>query len=148
VTTSGVGAFPDGTQLHEVLQTVATSGLSVVLDGWAVPIKTGSRGWVEVPFPGQITRVKMLADQVCNVVVDIWKTTYDNYPPVAGDSICGSAKPRITSASGVPKSEMGLPGSPMTGWTSTISGGDILWFHVDSNDVASMLTISLTIAKS
>jgi hypothetical protein len=148
VTTSGVGAFPVDTPLHDVLQTVSIAGLSVIMDGLAVPVRTGNRGWVEVPFDGQITAVRMLADVLCNITVDIWKTTFAAYPPDSGDSICGSVKPSIASVNGLPKAEFGTISSPMTGWTTSLTAGDILWFHVDSNDLATMLTISLTIARA
>jgi len=145
-TTSGVGDFPEDTLLHTVLQNVATTGLSIIMDGYQTPIRVGNRGWVEVPFPATITYVRMLSDQVCNVVVDIWKTTFASYPPSAANSICASMKPTISGSS--IKAELGTLQYPMTGWTTSVDSGDILWFHVDSNDVSTLLTISMTLARS
>lgn len=139
-TTSGVGGFPPGTVLHDVLSNAATVGLSINLDGLANPILTGNRGWVEVPFKATIVAARMLSDQVSNTTVDIWKTSYANYPPDAGDSICASSKLVLAGAA---KSSNAL-----TGWTTAIAAGDILWFHVDSNDLSTLLAITLTLARS
>jgi hypothetical protein len=155
VTTSGVGDFPEDTTIHDVLSGMydsmvainRTAGLSLVVDGFSVPILSGNKGWVEVPFYGTITSVKMFVDQICNITVDIWKSTYATYPPIADDSICGSVHPSIASSGGLLVSELGSGDNPLTGWDTSLVPGDILWFHVDSNDQATLLTISITIEK-
>jgi glutamate-1-semialdehyde aminotransferase len=83
-----------------------------------------------------ITSWTMIADQVGSIVIDIWKDTYANYPGVVGDSITGSAKPTITSA---------IKGqtSSLTGWTTTVSAGDIARFNVDS--VSTITRINLLV---
>lgn len=83
---------------------------------------------VIVPHDGTITGWTLLADVVGQATVDIWKTTYAAYSagshPVVGDAITGSAKP---SMSGAEKATS----TTLTGWTTSVSAGDILRFHLD-----------------
>jgi len=83
----------------------------------------------------------MLADQSGSIVVDIWKDTYANFPPTDADSITASAPPTISSAQ---KSQ----DSTLTGWTKSISSGDILAFNVDSCATITRVTISLKVEKT
>lgn len=104
-------------------------------------ISTGIYGDISVPFGCVITKVRLLADASGSIVVDIWKDTYTNYPPVVGDSITASAKPTITTAT---KSE----DSTLTGWTTTITAGDTLRFNVDSVTTIKRLALSLEVSLS
>jgi hypothetical protein len=81
-----------------------------------------------------------LADQVGSIVIDIWKDTYDNFPPTSVDSICGGNKPTISNA-------QKYQDSTLNGWTKTINAGDILAFNVDSASTITRLTISLKVKK-
>lgn len=96
------------------------------IDGNGSVITTGVVGvGVTVPFNCTINSVTLLANATGSIVIDIWKDTYANFPPTVSDSICASAKPTISS--GI-KSE----DTTLTGWTKTISAGDVLYFNVDS----------------
>jgi hypothetical protein len=116
------------------------STVQFVIDGGGSTITTGTKGFVEVPFGATITAVRLLADQSGSIVVDIWKDTYANYPPTDADSITASAVPTITTAV---KSE----DTTLTGWTTSISAGDILGFNVDSATTITKLTLSLTLSR-
>jgi len=83
----------------------------------------------------------VLADQTGSIVVDIWKDSYANFPPTDADSITASAPPTISSAQ---KSQ----DSTLTGWTTSISAGDILAFNVDSCSTIARVTLSLKVEKS
>lgn len=97
-----------------------------VIDGGGSAITTGAKkAYLTVPFSGVITKSRLLADQSGSIVVDVWKDTYANFPPVDADSITASAPPTL---SGAQKSE----DSTLTGWTTTINAGDILEVNVDS----------------
>ncbi len=115
--------------------------IEVVIDGGGSTITTGIKVDVEVPFACTINRVTMLADQSGSIVVDIWKDTYANYPPVVGDSITASAKPTITTAT---KSQ----DATLTGWTTSVSAGDTMRFNVDSATTIQRLTLSLKVTKT
>jgi hypothetical protein len=82
-----------------------------------------------------------VADQSGSIVVDIWKDTYANFPPTVADSITGSADPTITTAT---KGQS----STLTGWTTTITAGDILRFNVDSVTTIQRVTLALKVTRS
>jgi len=124
-----------------VPKTLEIVSLTFVIDGGGAVISTGQKGHLEIPFSGTIQRVTMAADQSGSIVVNIWKDTYANFPPTVGDGICGSAKPTISSAQ---KSQ----DSTLSGWTKTISAGDILAFNVDSCSSITRVTISLKVVKT
>lgn len=69
------------------------------------------------------------------------KDTYANYPPVDADSITASAPVTISSAT---KSQ----DSTLTGWTTSISAGDVLGFNVDSITTCQRVTIALKVTKT
>jgi len=115
--------------------------IAFIIDGGGSAITTGQKGHLEIPFACTITQVTMLADQSGSIVVDIWKDTYANFPPTDADSITASAPPTISSAQ---KSQ----DSTLSGWTTSISAGDILAFNVDSCSTIERATISLKVEKS
>jgi hypothetical protein len=115
--------------------------LNFVVDGGGSAIAAGVVGFVEIPFDCDITVGKLLADQTGDIVIDIWKDTYANYPPTNADSITASAPLTI---SGADKSS----DTTLTGWTTTITAGDILWFNVDSASDVTRVTIALTLRRT
>lgn len=116
--------------------------VQLIIDGGGSAITTGVKGYIEVPFAwSDITAARVLADQSGSIVIDVWKDTYANYPPVDADSITASAPPTISSAT---KSQ----DTTLTGWTKTGSAGDILGFNVDSATTVTRVTIALTLKKS
>jgi hypothetical protein len=113
---------------------------SFVIDGGGSAITTGQKGHFVVPA-GTIVEVQLLADQTGSIVVDLWKDTYANYPPVAGDSICASAKPTLSSAA---KSQ----DTTLTGWTTTVAEGDVIAVNVDSAATVQRVTLGLRLQRS
>lgn len=124
-----------------VPKTLEITSITFVIDGGGAAIAAGQKGHLEVPFSGTIQQATMAADQSGSVVVDVWKTSYAGFPPASGNSICGSAKPTISSAQ---KSQ----DATLSGWTKTISAGDILAFNVDSCSSITRLAISLKVVKT
>jgi hypothetical protein len=112
--------------------------LTFIIDGGGSAITTGQKGHLEIPFKCEIQQVTLLADQSGSIVIDIWKDTYANFPPTVDDSICGSAKPTLSSA-------QKYQNSTLTGWTKTINTGDILAFNVDSVATITRITLSLKV---
>lgn len=110
----------------------------ITIDGGGSALTTGLKGFVSIPFAGTITRVRLLADQVGSVVIDIWKDSYANFPPTIADTITAAAKPTISAAN---KSE----DSTLTEWTTAIIAGDVLAFNVDSIATITRVTLELTI---
>jgi len=116
----------------------STRAITFAIDGGGVALTTGVKADVYVPYACTITGVTMLADASGSVVVDIWKDTYANYPPVVGDSITASAKPTITTAT---KSQ----DNTLTGWTTSVSAGNTLRFNIDSASTITRLALTLTV---
>ncbi len=116
------------------------SAIGVIIDGGGAEITPGIKADLEIPFACSISRVTLLADQSGNIVIDIWKDTYADFPPTATDSICASAKPTISAAQ---KSQ----DSTLSGWTTDIAAGDILRFYVESCSSIQRCTVSLRVVK-
>lgn len=123
------------------LDNTKIASIGVTLDGGGSAITTGVKGYIEVPYACTINRVTMLADQSGSIVVDIWKDAYANYPPTDADSITASAPPTISAAT---KSQ----DSTLTGWTTSVSAGDILGFNVDSASAITRLHLILKVTKT
>lgn len=111
-----------------------------VIDGGGYTLLTGNHGCLQVPFAGTITSATILADQTGDAVVDIWKDTYDNYPPTDADSITGSAPLTITD--GVKAT------ATLTTWNTTLAAGSVLSYNLDSVTAIQRLTVTLKIRKS
>jgi hypothetical protein len=122
------------------------AAIEFVLDGGGAALTTGVKGYLEVPFNCTITRATLLGDQSGSVTIDIWRTTYALFNPgthpVVGDSLTAAAVPAI--ASGVKYQDSGL-----TGWTKTLSAGDVLAFNVKVAATAiTRVTCSLLVTKT
>ena len=119
---------------------VRISAIEVIIDGGDSAITTGVKADIEVPFNCTILQATALANETGSIQVDIWKDTYANFPPTDADSITGSNPITISSSN---KSQ----DSTLSGWTTTISAGDILRFNVDSCSSIKRCTISLKVRK-
>lgn len=122
------------------------AAIEYVIDGGGATITTGVKGYLEIPFACTINRSTLLADQSGSIVVNIWKTTYSAFDagsthPVVGDKITASAPPTLSTATKAQD-------STLTGWTTSISAGDILAFNVDSVTTCQRVTLSLKVTKS
>ena len=106
------------------------------MDGAGTALTTGVKGDLEIPFACTINSWTLLGDTTGSIVVDIWKNTYGNFPPTVANTITGSALPTITTST---KGQS----STLTGWTTTITSGDILRFKVDSCTTITKASLSL-----
>lgn len=113
-----------------------------VIDGGGSAITTGIKGWIEAPFNGTIKSARLFADVTGNINIDVWKDTYDNYPPEASwDDVTPAAGIDIASAQ---KAQF----TDLSGWTQrNFSKGDIFAFSVGSCDTITRCTISLTVDR-
>ena len=114
--------------------------MGLIIDGSGSVLGTGLKAYVDVPYDCTIDSWSIYADQVGSAVVDVWKTDYANYPPVDGDSITASALPTLTSA-------IKAESSTLTGWTTSVSQGDIMGFNLDSVSTVTWLALSLRVTK-
>lgn len=120
---------------------IKTAGIIFIIDGVGTTITTGEKGHLEIPFNCTIQQATMVADQSGSIVVDIWKDTYDNFPPTNADTITSATPPTITTAQ---KSQ----DTTLTNWTTTIASGDILAYNVDSCTNITRVTVSLEVLRT
>lgn len=126
--------------LDSGVASLVDAGIQFIINGGGSTITTGVKGYVQIPYDCTITANRLLADQTGSIVVDIWKDTYANYPPDNSDSITASAPPTISSAI---KSQ----DATLTGWTTSISAGDILGYNVDSVTGIQFVTLMLDVTR-
>jgi hypothetical protein len=119
-----------------------TSVIEFVIDGGGSAITAGVKGDLEIPFPCTITRWTLVGDTTGSISIDIWKDSYQNFPPTNADSIIesGNVIPYITS-------DVKNQSSTLTNWTTTINTNDILRFNVDSCSSISRCTLSLFVNR-
>ena len=108
------------------------------IDGGGLEITTGIKVDVKIPFACTIKNWELLGDQVGDIVIDIWKEDYDNFPPDNTDSICEGDEPNLD---GVNKNK----DDEATGFDTDLAEGDILRFNVDSIATLTRIHLSLGI---
>jgi hypothetical protein len=116
--------------------------IGIVIGNGSEESTTGVKGFVSAPFTGTITKARLLSTDASStsgsIVIDVWKDTYANYPPTNVDSITASAPPTLSSAA---KSE----DSTLTGWTTSVTTGDVIGFNVDSVSTVTRVLLELTV---
>jgi len=125
--------------IEEALNGLTNQSINFLIDGGGSEISTGTKGYVRVPFNCTITGVTLLSDVTGSIVIDIHKSTYNNFP--SNSSICASALPALSSAR---KSE----NTTLTGWTTSITAGDVLQFDVDSISSITKCTLALAVTRT
>lgn len=70
--------------------------------------------------------------------IDVWKDTYANYPPTVLNTITAASKPNVVSSNKAQD-------TVLTGWTTTVTEGDIIAFKLESSSVFTSVSIDLEI---
>jgi hypothetical protein len=125
-------AADDGKPLYFALNYIIGDGIN--------SIEVGLKGFLEIPFAATIKQWTLMADQAGDIVIDIWKDTYANFPPTDADTITGANEPSLSAA-------QKAQDSTLTGWTTSISAGDILAFNVDSAATVTQVTLALKMVR-
>jgi hypothetical protein len=113
--------------------------IEFVMDGGGSAITTGVKGFLEIPFNCTIQRVTLLADQSGSIVVDVQTCAYSGFPTTS--SIAASDLPTLSSAQ---KSQ----DSTLTGWSTSLTAGNIIAFKVNSATTVTRVTISLEVVRA
>jgi hypothetical protein len=113
----------------------------ITIDGGGSVITTGVKGYVTVPYNGTITGWDIFADVTGSIVIDVWKDTYANFPPLVADTIAGTEKPTLSSA--IKNQDTNL-----TSWTTAVTAGDIIAFNVDSASTLTRVNLIIYVTKS
>ena len=114
-------------------------GCSFIIDGGGAVIATGLYGGFEVPYDCFVTGWVLLSTDGTSgaIVIDVWKTSYDSFPPTVANTIAGSEKPTILATNNKGRD------LTLTTWTQLLLEGDILYFNVDS--IASLKRVSISL---
>jgi len=115
-------------------------GFTYKADGGGAVLTTGTQVFIEVPYACTIQRVTVIGDQSGSIAWGVWKTNYSGAPPTSGNSIVASAPPTLSSAQ---KSQ----DSTLTGWTTSVSAGDIIGLSIDSVSTLTWCSISFKVQK-
>jgi len=113
-----------------------TTTIPMIIEGGGAEISDGSKGVLPILMDCTVVQWMVLADQTGSIVVDVKKSTYANFPTTS--SIAGTDKPTLSSAQ---KNKS----IALTGWTTTISQGDVLEFVVDSCTTITRATVLLEV---
>lgn len=113
----------------------------LVLDGGGQAITTGIKADVRVPYSGTITGWELVANASGSIVIDVWKDTYANFPPTVADTIAGTEKPTLSSAS---KNQ----DTALSTWTTTVTAGDWIRFNVDSASTVQRVALAIQVDAS
>lgn len=123
------------------------AGIDYVMSavGGALPLGVQGSG-IQIPFDCRIAEVVMNGNIAAgSAIVDIWKCTQSQFDggathPASTDSITGAAQPTIVAGSKY--SDSGL-----SGWTTTLSQGDWLWYNINSSTGFTSLTLALRVTR-
>ena len=119
----------------EWINTAQFASVEFVINGGGSAITTGMKGTLRVPFAGTITEATILDANGASVsiVVDIKKRAFGGG---AAASICAAAKPTLSS-------DDEATDTTLTGWTTAIAAGDLLYFNVDSAATTTLCMVAL-----
>ncbi len=122
---------------------VNTAAVNCIVDGNDAVIAVGAvKGHVYIPFDCTITGWEIVASESGDMVVDIWKDTFANYPPLnVSDSITGTAKPTLTASDKATS-------TTLTDWVTSLNEGDYLKVEVESNSAITWFTLVLRVTRA
>lgn len=115
---------------------VQKRGFGLTVDGAGSTINSGFYGYSTVPFDCTITKYRVFSDQASSIAIDIWVDAYANFPPDNSDSITGSAP--VTLVNSTTNED-----STLTGWSKSLSAGNIIGWHGDRISSATRINLFL-----
>jgi|TARA_B100001996_G_scaffold316303_1_gene259341 hypothetical protein len=111
-----------------------TRTVNYVIDSGSLPMQPGDKGKLVIDVTGKIENIRVLSDQTGDIVFDISKCTYADYPSF--NSITAAQRVQLTNSDK-------YFDDVLNNWTTTIVAGDILNFSVISVNTIRRLLISL-----
>ena len=117
------------------------SSFGLTIDGAGLPITTGHKGYVTIPYSATIYGWDLIGNTTGTCVVDLWKTTIGSFPPTSANTITGSQTPTLSN-------QMINRNDSLTGWTTTtINVNDILAFTVLTASTVSRVNLTIKTIK-
>jgi hypothetical protein len=138
--TSGITGT-SGTSGAGTVTNTNIASITYIIDGGGSAITTGVKGDLEIPFGCTINSWTLVGDQAGSIQIDVWKDSYANFPPTVADTITGTEKPLLSSAT---KNQ----DLTLSTWTTSITAGDTLRFNVDSASTVTRVTLSIKVTKT
>jgi len=114
--------------------TSISRSFGITINGGGSAITTGIKSDIIIPYNMNISGYTMVADVSGSIVVDLWKSDYNIYPPTSASSITDNQKPSITN-------DIKSINTNLTNWTSSINAGDVIRFNVSSSSTITKLTL-------
>ena len=111
-----------------------TRTVNYVIDSGSLPMQPGDKGKITIDVTGVIENIRVLSDQTGDIVLEIEKCTFADYPNFT--SITSGARVQLTNSDK-------YFDDVLNNWTTTIGAGDILRFTVVSVNNIRRLLISL-----
>tara|TARA_Y100001935_G_scaffold254752_1_gene264862 strand:+ start:1514 stop:2188 length:675 start_codon:yes stop_codon:yes gene_type:complete len=111
-----------------------TRTVNYVIDSGSLPMQVGDKGKLTIDVTGVIENIRVLSDQTGDIVFEIEKTTFANYPNFT--SMTGGNRVQLTNSDK-------YFDDVLNNWTTTIVAGDILRFNVISVNNIRRILISL-----
>ncbi len=111
-----------------------TRTVNYVIDSGSLPMQVGDKGKLTIDVTGVIENIRVLADQTGDIVLDIGKASFADYPNF--NSITAAQRVQLSNSNK-------YFDDVLNNWTTTITAGDILRFDVISVNNIRRLLISL-----
>lgn len=122
-------------------QSTLKSGVMFTMDGGGTLLTTGLKGFVTVPYNGTISGWVIIGDVSGTAAVDVWKTSYANFPATVANTIVGSDAPTLSGS----RINENLA---LTSWTTGVTAGDIFAFNLNAVTSISRLVTMVNIIRS
>ena len=111
-----------------------TRTVNYVIDSGSLPMQPGDKGKITIDVTGLIENIRVLSDQTGDIVLEIEKCTFADYPNFT--SITGGSRVQLTNSDK-------YFDDVLNNWTTTITAGEILRFDVISVNNIRRLLVSL-----
>ena len=111
-----------------------TRTVNYVIDSGSLPMQVGDKGKLTIDVTGVIENIRVLADQTGDIVLDIGKASFADYPNF--NSVTAAQRVQLSNSNK-------YFDDVLNNWTTTITAGDILRFDVISVNNIRRLLISL-----
>jgi hypothetical protein len=135
---TGIVITDNGTGTVTV-RNAATGGLGVSIYGSTVP-NTGLLGFIQLDYSCTINSWTIITNSSSgSAQFDIKKSNYATYPTTT--SIVASAPPLVTTS-------QKATSSTLTGWTTTITAGDIVEFYLTSVSTATIMALIINVTRT
>ncbi len=122
------------------VNTSCNGSFGLTIDGAGSTILTGQKGYLSIPYNCIIKNITLLSDISGSLSLDIWNDSYGNYPPTVADSIVGGTYPAISS--GIKYTD-----SVLAGWSTSVTGSNVLGFNVVACSGITRLNATLGIIR-